>query len=120
MLAVEDSNFTKSFATSWFMLATAFISLWPLTNVAFLFASALFAASGSVALYGQFRRTPGAHRARSMAGGVLAALIFVVFAQIQIGYHVGKYMALQDNGACRVQVQGTPDISTQLTRCTRR
>jgi hypothetical protein len=120
MLTTRNSGSTTTSASSHFMFATIFISLWPLFNRVFLLGSLLFAAWGAVILYQQYRRTPAQHRKGVMRDGVIAALVFVVAAQIVVGYNVGKHMALQDSAACSVVAQAAPNNSFQRTRCARR
>lgn len=91
-----------------FMFAMIFIGIWPLTNWIPLFGAVLFAAWGSMELCKRFRATPPPDRRRVLATDVVAALAFLVVAQVQLGYHAGKFMALQDNARCAALTQGTP------------
>ena len=120
MSEARKSGHVATTAATYFMFATIFMALWPLMNRLFLFGSAVCAVLGAIALYRQFCSTPAQARLRTMASSMVSALVFILFAQVQIGYNVGKYMALQDSAACSFIAQGVPNISSQRTRCARR
>jgi hypothetical protein len=120
MLATKNSQAAASSASTKFMFAAVFISIWPFTSWLALVGSALFAVWGAVALYKQSRRTPAPDRGRVFMTGVVSALVFVAIALLQIGYSAGKYMALQDNATCSAFAQSAPNSSFQRTRCARR
>ena len=120
MAATGKTTDPSSSVGTRFAFATMFMGLWVLMNWVCLLGALLLACWGCLGLFQQYRRTPAQHRRTVMVSSVISALVFLVVAQVAVGYNAGKYMAQQDGPACAAYGPSTPNNSIQRTRCARR